>query len=440
MIVRVAVLVMALAAAPLGAQTMADMPGMDHAAPPANDMASMPGMEHMAAMPAMLGTYAMTREASGTAWQPDSSPMDIVHWSSGDWSMMAQGYVTAVYDDQGGGRGGSKAFSQSMAMLMATRPAGEDGRIGLRAMVSLDPLMGKAGYPLLFATGETADGRTTLVDRQHPHDLIMELAATYARQVGDNSLSLYIGYPGEPALGPPTFMHRASGMDNAEAPIDHHWFDSTHITFGVVTAGWSNAHWKLEASAFKGREPDQYRYDFDSPRLDSWSVRGFWNPTADLSLQLSTGHLHSPEQLHPEQNEQRSTASASYTKPFASGGSWASTVAVSIKNLQPGPALMGYLAETNVRIDGRNTVFARAERKQDDELFANDPASPLHDRIVAIDKLSLGYFRTLRFMDKAKLDLGGLASAYAYPDRLDAAYGKPGIKSFLVFARIKLAQ
>ena len=36
--------------------------------------------------------------------------------------------------------------------------------------------MGARGYPNLFATGEVANGRP-LVDRQHPHDLFMELAA-----------------------------------------------------------------------------------------------------------------------------------------------------------------------------------------------------------------------------------------------------------------------
>ena len=414
------------------------MPGMGHDAMPGMNHGAMAGMDH--AMTGVLGDWSMAREASGTAWQPDASAMDAVHWTAGGWSLMAHGSVTGVYDNQGGRRGDTKAFSQSMGMLMATRPLGERDRIGLRAMVSLDPLMGRRGYPLLLATGETADGRTGLVDRQHPHDLFMELAATYAHDIGGGHwLSLYAAYPGEPALGPPTFMHRASGMDLPEAPIGHHWFDSTHITFGVVTAGIASQHWKLETSAFKGREPDQHRYDFDSPKLDSWSVRAFWNPDANWSLQASTGHLKSPEQLHPEQDEQRTTASVSYGRTFGARGHWATTLAWSAKDLRPGPVLHALLAETALRIDGRNTVFARAERKQDDELFENEALSPLHEQRLAVAKFSLGYARTLPLAGPLKLDLGGFASAYAWPNRVDAAYGKPGVKSFMLFARIKLA-
>ncbi len=66
----------------------------------------------------------------------------------------------------------------------------------------------------------------------------MELAASYSRNIGgDNAAFIYAGLPGEPALGPVAYMHRQSGMDNPEAPLTHNWLDSTHITFGAVTAG-----------------------------------------------------------------------------------------------------------------------------------------------------------------------------------------------------------
>ena len=154
----------------------------------------------------------------------------------------------------------------------------------------------------------------------------MELAASYSHDLGNGRAAfLYAGLPGEPALGPPTFMHRLSGLDSPEAPIGHHWFDSTHITWGVVTAGFSTRTWKIEASAFKGREPDEQRWDIETPRLDSWSVRAFWNPIRNLSLQASTGFLKSPEQLHPDENEQRTTASATWNHPLGPGANWATT-------------------------------------------------------------------------------------------------------------------
>ena len=398
-------------------------------------MADMPGMEH--GMAGMMGPHPMTREASGTSWQPDSAPHEGLHFDAGDWMLMAHGNVTGLYSNQGGGRGDDKAFSTSHVMLMASRAVGEHGTLAFRTLLSLDPLMGPRGYPLLFATGETADGHTQLVDRQHPHDLIAELAASYAYDLGDGyALSLYGGPIGEPALGPPTYLHRASGQDIPETPITHHWFDSTHLAFGVVTAGVEGRTWKLEASAFKGREPDQHRYDIETPALDSWSVRAFWNPVANLSVQASTGHLHSPELLKPRENEQRTTVSASWNQPFGDGGNWATTIGASAKHPLPGPTLYGWLGETTVRLDHRNTVFARAEQVDEAELFPDtDPRRGTYP----VTKVSAGYFRTLPVIRHLAIDVGGLGSAYAYPERLAATYGAAGVKSFLLFVRLKLA-
>src|SRR5207249_306140 len=101
---------------------------------------------------------------------------------------------------QGGRRGGSKAFAAGMVMGMAQRPVGDAGTLGFRAMLSPDPFMGASGYPLLLATGETANGRTPLVDRQHPHDLFMELSGSYSHRLSaTDAVFLYLGLPGEPA-------------------------------------------------------------------------------------------------------------------------------------------------------------------------------------------------------------------------------------------------
>src|SRR5262249_14655324 len=151
------------------------------------------------------------------------------------------------------------------------RPLGS-GTIGFRAMLSLEPAtIGRTGYPLLLQTGETANGRTPLIDRQHPHDLFMELATSYSAPVGPGTGFLYFGLPSEPALGPPTYMHRASGYDDPAAPITHHWLDSTHVTMGVATGGWTWRDVKVEGSIFTGREPDQHRWDIEEPRFDSYA-------------------------------------------------------------------------------------------------------------------------------------------------------------------------
>ena len=428
-----------LLAASAAGQTMPGMAMPDSASPqPAPTSGDMGGMDMNgpSAMPmrAMLGSFPMTREGSGTAWQPDSSPMRAAMFDLGPWSLMAEGWVNGVYDRQGGPRGATRAFSTSMAMLMAARDLSPADRLGLRAMLSLDPLMGPQGYPLLFATGETADGRAPLIDRQHPHDLVMELAASLSHAVGGGrSLFLYAGLPGEPALGPSTFMHRASGMDDPEAPIGHHWFDSTHITYGVVTGGISGARWKLEASAFKGREPDRHRWDLERPVLDSWSVRASWNPAADWSLQLSTGRLHSPEQLQPGVDERRTTASATHDRPLGSGRDWATTIAFSVKDEQPGPALAGLLAESALTL-GRNEVYARFEREDENELFDGTRAA---SATYPVEELSLGYQRETPLRPHLFVALGGLASAYAYPTALAPSYGGRGVKSFALYARLR---
>ena len=386
-------------------------------------------------MPAMLGPYAMNREASGTAWQPDSAPMYATMVHTGGWAGMVQATATLAHDDQGGSRGDRMVFPASSAMAMASRAVGDRGRLGLRAMVSLDPLMGRSGYPLLFATGETADGRTKLVDRQHPHDLLMELAASYSHRIGaDAALFVYAGLPGEPALGPPNFMHRMSGLDLPEAPIGHHWFDSTHITWGVVTAGLSTRTWKLEASAFRGREPDQHRWDVEAPRLDSWAVRAFWNPAADLSLQVSTGHLRSPEQLHPDQDEQRTTASATWNRRLGAGANWATTIAWSMKDLRPGGTLHGWLAETALRWADRHGVQARLERTDQGELFGE--GDPRHHDVFAVTKLAVGYQYEQPLAADLRVAVGALAAAYAYPRALAGDYGDEGVKSFMLYLRV----
>ncbi len=383
------------------------------------------------AMHGFLGPYPIQREGSGTSWLPDTTPHFGVHASYGDWQTMYHALFNAVYDHQGGPRGADKTFVSGMFMAMAQRPLG-DGTFGLKGMLSPDPFMGANGYPLIFAAGETADGRTHLVDRQHPHDLFMELATTYSYDFSKtSSFYLYAGLPGEPALGPSAFMHRTSGMDIPEAPITHHWLDSTHITFGVVTAGLVLNTWKIEASAFRGREPDQFRYDIVAPRLDSYSARLTWNPVRELSLQVSWGHLTSPEQLEPDVDEDRFTMSATYTLPFGKDNIWSTTAAWGRKMLKPGDTLDGFLLETTAIFQKQYTVFARAERVQQNELLHVDPAP-----IFTVNKLTVGgiydFFRT----KNAKFGVGGLVSFYGVPDGLKPFYGDP--TSAMAFVRLKI--
>lgn len=369
---------------------------------------------------------------SGTARLPAADgPMRGVHISSGDWMVMGHGFVTTQFTDHSGPRGDDKFYSTSMGMVMAGRETGF-GRVQLRSMFSMEPAMKAKGYPNLFATGETAGGEP-LVDRQHPHDLFMELAARIDVDAGPGSVFLYAAPVGEPAIGPSAFMMRASARYQSLSPITHHWFDSTHISYGVVTAGYAAPRFQIEASAFRGREPDQFRWDFEAPRLDSWSVRASWSPSPAWAMQVSHGLLKSPEQLEADLNERRTTASLHYGR-----GGLATTLAFSAKDKGPGRTLTAWLAEANWDISRHHSIFGRVENVANDELFP-DHSHPLHDQRFRVTKAEGGYAYRLKLTDVVNLALGGSVAGYAYPAALVGDYGNAPI-SYTLFAKLSLGQ
>jgi len=418
--VRIALIVLGIAwsrsgfaqpAAPDSSMPGMDMSGMEHEGHDAHAM-------HGAAM---YGPYPMTREASGTSWQPDLAPHRGLHAMRGDWTLMLHGFADLVHDDQGGARGDQKTFSDNMLMGMAHRPLGP-GRIAFRTMVSVEPAtIGKEGYPLLLQTGETADGVTPLIDRQHPHDAFMELATAYSIASGNHSLFVYGGLPGEPALGPPAFMHRFSAMAMPDAPITHHWLDSSHITYGVLTGGVVVGGLKFETSAFRGREPDQNRWGIESPKLDSHSFRLSWNPSAAWALQASYGRLHSPEQLEPEVNTDRVTASAIYAANWGAGH-WETTVAWGQNQNDPGKTLDGVLLESAVQLHDRITFFVRGERVEKDELFPN--GDPQAGHVYHVGQATAGARLDVWRASHAAFGVGVLGSASFVPASIEGAYGE----------------
>ncbi|WP_375404468.1 hypothetical protein [uncultured Sphingomonas sp.] len=369
---------------------------------------------------------------SGTARLPyNEAPMRGAMFHAGPWMLMAHGYAWGVYDDQGGRRGDEMAFVTSMAMLMGDRDLGERFHVQLRAMGSLEPAMGARGYPNIFAVGEVANDRP-LIDRQHPHDLFMELSARVDYRLGSgDSLFLYGGPVAEPALGPSAFVHRASARYLPLAPITHHWFDSSHITYGVVTAGYAAPRWQLEASAFRGREPDERRWNIETPKLDSWSVRASWTPTPELAMQVSHGRLKSPEEFHPDEDEARTTASVHYAT-----GPLTTTLAYSRKNRLPGPVLPAWLGEASWEINRHHAVFGRVEHVRADELFP-DEEDPLHDRLFKVTKLEAGYAYRMPISGPLGVATGGTVAGYLKPGALDAAYGK-NPASWTVFSKLVL--
>jgi hypothetical protein len=411
-------------------------PHAGHTMPSATPAEDHAAMGHGPEMTGALGPYAMGREASGTAWQPDSAEHGGLHLSSGDWSFMIHGNLDLVYSWQEEPRGGEKLFPAGMLMAMARRPLG-NGTLQFRAMVSPDPLMGKRGYPLLLASGETANGRDPLIDRQHPHDFFMELSASISQNIGaKTSVFLYGGLPGEPAFGPPAFMHRQSISASPEAPITHHWLDSTHITFGVLTAGLVHDRFKVEVSRFNGREPDQHRWNIETGPLDSTSVRLSWNPTNELSLQGSWANLEEPEQLEPGVNQRRWSASGTYTRSLANGF-WSTTLAWGRNDVE-GQHLDAFALESSYKWRDW-TLFGRGEMTENSELLGHhaEEEEEGHGEAFRVGKVSLGLVRDFRLAPNLKFGVGGLYAFNFVPDALEEAYGGDP-NGAMGFIRLKL--
>lgn len=267
----------------------------------------------------------MNRNGAGTGWQPDSTPVFGTMRHLGPWTLMAHGDFYLRYNAQNLNNNGKRGDNHQVdgpkwTMLMLQRPTGRNGLVAFTGMFSLERLTLRGdGYPLLFQTGESWMGRP-LMDRQHPHDLVTAISLSYTHRFSPYAdVFAYIGYPGEPALGPVAFMHRGSAWGSPDATLGHHWQDATHIVFGVATLGFRLGIFKLEASSFTGREPDDDRFHFDKPRFDSYSYRLNMNPGPRWSLQFSQGLLHSLEVLHPAEDVLRTTASASQSQPFGNG-------------------------------------------------------------------------------------------------------------------------
>ncbi len=390
---------------------------------------------------ALLGGVPMGREGSGTSWLPDSSPAAAFHLSAGKWSLMIHGSAYARFTSQdisgAGERGDSKFGGPSMIMFGASRPAGDRGRFMVRTMLSLDPLVeGGAGYPLLFQSGETWRG-TELVDRQHPHDLFGELAMSYSRTIGRSAEAfLYLGYPGEPALGPPAFLHRASAAYDPDAPLGHHWQDSTHIAFGVATAGVRLGGVKLEGSVFTGREPDEERYGLDRPRLDSWSGRLSWNPGADWSLQVSRGFLRGPEAVAPGVDVRRTTASAIHSRALRNGRHVTSAFVWGWNRDSEERSTHSFLLESTYE-KRRRAIYARAELVQ--KTGHDLGLEALENEAFWINAWTLGTSRDLWPGGGLVLALGGQITVSAVPAALRPVYGRVPL-SLSVYLRIHPAR
>jgi hypothetical protein len=407
-----------------------------------NHSMNMPGMSGMVAdnmnmQPSSLIELLEQHATSGTDAEPISTPFEMLMRKKGNWMLMFHGEVFLNELQQTGPRGADKFFSTNWFMPMAQRKLGR-GTLTLRTMLSLEPATVSARcYPELFQQGETAFNRP-IVDGQHPHDLFMELAALYDYKLNETTaLSFYAAPVGDPAFGPPAYPHRASAAENPIAPLGHHFQDSTHIANEVITFGITHRNFRLEASGFHGREPDEYRWDVDSGKIDSWSTRFTANAGQNWSFQYSIAQLHSPEALVPHEDVRRMTASLMYNRPIHNGN-WASMVLWSRnQSLEDGNVGNAYLAESTLRFHSRNYVWARIENadRTNELLLGENPLPPgfTERYFTRVQAYTAGYDREIGHVSHFSTALGGQVMWYGVPDVLQATYGSHpvGVVAFL---------
>jgi len=394
-----------------------------------NQMKGMGDMQEMGMSHAFSLNLPMNRNGSGTAWAPDASPMYGYMVHANGWMFMFHGDIFPRYNKQDifnkGGRSGEKWDAPDMLMAMGQHKVGMNGLFHFNVMLSTDPVFGGDGYPLLFQTGESWHGQP-LVDRQHPHDFFSELSVSYAQALSKKvDVFVYFGYPGEPALGPVTFMHRPSGQFLPDAPIGHHWEDATHITFGVATLGIRYGQFKLEGSSFTGREPDEHRYDFDKPRFNSWSSRLSFNPNANWAIQILHGSIKSPEELRPEEDVHRTTASVTYVHALGGNDYFAATGLWGVNKTADQDASNAALFEATFRLS-RWAFYTRYEwvAKSVEELNLEEEAYGTPDLSFGLNVVTLGAAYDLLHIGHLVIAGGGQLTLNKPPAGLQGLYGK----------------
>ena len=383
----------------------------------------------------------MGQEGSGTSWNPASSPMYMYHKVAGDWLLMFHYNLVAGVNAQGGPLGRTKFESQNWFMPMAFHKLGR-GTLQLRGMFSAEPFtFAPGGSGLLFQTGESYKGQP-IRNAQHPHDLFMELSATYTVSIGERATWFtYFGYPGEPALGPPAFMHRWSASENPSATLGHHLEDSTHISFGVFTTGFTYGKFKLEGSIFNGQEPDENRYNFEAHKWNSLSARLSYAPNKNWTTQVSYGFLKRPEALEPDTDIRRVTASIQYNKNFNRGW-WATSLIWGRNHLsRPGDTANqnGYTAESTVNFLDKNYLYTRLELVDRNELLNNQQLAQLGFTTqpnFRIGAYTFGGDRDIWDTEKISLAVGSDLTFYSKPAVLDPIYGQRPV-SWRVFFRLR---
>ena len=388
---------------------------------------------HMPGATQKAGTGAPEGIAPPSPTDPDPMAMMETMEPTDRWMTMLHGYAFLNLNRQGGPAGDRNFESQNHLMAMAVRKWG-GGKLSLLGTFTLEPAtIPDRGSSQLFQRGETFND-VLLIDRQHQHDLFVQLAVAWEKSLNDTfKLRVYVAPRGEPALGPVAYPHRPSASENPTATLSHHNQDSTHIANDVATLSLTASIFTIEGSVFSGREPDENRWDVEQRNPDSFSGRIWARPTRDLALQVSVGKLKHPEAIE-DGDQTRTTASISYQRGFDDG--YLAVTAILGHNQTADGAEWGNTLEGTWKFARSNFVYARLE-DVDRDLYElvnkrQRPQGVPHEK-TRVQAGTLGYVRNVPLIKEAETGLGADLTLHSFDSRLDSIYSGHPVSAHFFF-------
>lgn len=202
------------------------------------------------------------------------------------------------------------------------------------------------------------------------------------------------------------------------------------LTHGIV---------RMEASGFHGREPDEFRWDINQGKIDSWSIRLTIQPEENWSGQYSYARIKSPEALFANEHQERMTASLMYNRPLHDGN-WANTLLWGrTRSIQDNSVFNSYLLESTARFRMRNYAWTRIENvERSNELLSGENPLPPNFReapIGPVQAYTFGYAHDIDLIPHLASAIGAQFTTYVVADVLKAIYGSHpfGVALFVRF-------
>jgi hypothetical protein len=157
--------------------------------------------------------------------------------------------------------------------------------------------------------------------------------------------------------------------------------------------------------------------------VDSWSTRLTFAPGKDWLAQYSIGHLNSPEQLHPEENVLRQTASISMHHAWPAIEMDATAVWGRNHTIGTDVNANGYLLEAEARFRARQSLWTRLENDDRTTDLLGAAAPPDESVIGRVQAYTGGYAHRIGPHGWSAFELGAQFTLYDTPQRLLALYG-----------------